>query len=362
MGLSAAYHMRGANPRAHVIVLERAHVGAAASGASAAGVRAMFRHPAERALALRSLERWPDLDRELQAKTGYRRGGGLRIALDAEDWVRAPAHVSEQCADGVPAEIVDRTGVLKLASGVTEGCFGGVYCSIDGQAEAMATVQAFATAARRLGVGIEEDVEVRAILVHKDRAVGVARGDGQQQLSDVVILAAGAWTAPLLAPVGIKLQLQSRALQMLLTEPARPRLAPVLSAFGQNLSLKQLADGSYLIGGGWPAEILAEPANRWAVREASVQGSLAVARAAYPPLVQCAVSRSWAGIEAFGSGDLPYLGPVPGIDGLLVATGFSGHGFALAPVVGDILARLALGQDAWSQVWTGLRADRALVS
>jgi glycine/D-amino acid oxidase-like deaminating enzyme len=40
---------------------------------------------------------------------------------------------------------------------------------------------------------------------------------------------------------------------------------------------------------------------------------------------------------------LPVIGPVPGIAGLLVATGFSGHGFALSPLVGDLLARLALG-------------------
>ena len=44
--------------------------------------------------------------------------------------------------------------------------------------------------------------------------------------------------------------------------------------------------------------------------------------------------------------DLPVLGPVPGLDGVLVAAGFSGHGFALAPIVGDVLARLALGRDA----------------
>src|SRR4029077_15775947 len=81
MGLSAAFHLRRADPGAEVTVLERGRVGAAASGASAAGVRAMGRDPAERALALASLARWPDLDRELEAPTGYRRGGGLRLPL-----------------------------------------------------------------------------------------------------------------------------------------------------------------------------------------------------------------------------------------------------------------------------------------
>src|SRR5260370_28544539 len=81
MGLSAAFHLRRADPGAEVTVLERERVGAAASGASAAGVRGMGRDPAERAPALASLARWPDLDRELEAPTGYRRGGRLRLAL-----------------------------------------------------------------------------------------------------------------------------------------------------------------------------------------------------------------------------------------------------------------------------------------
>src|SRR5712664_3287445 len=109
MGLSAAFHLRRADPGAVVTVLERERVGAAASGASAAGVRVMGRDPAERALALASLARWPDLDRELEAPTGYRRGGGLRLALDDAAWGAAPAWVAEQRADGVPVDLVTRT-------------------------------------------------------------------------------------------------------------------------------------------------------------------------------------------------------------------------------------------------------------
>src|SRR5262245_58065736 len=106
MGLSAAFHLRRAAPGARVTVLERARVGAAASGASAAGVRVMGRDPAERAMARASLARWLELDRELEGATGYRRGGGLRVALDADAWAETPAWVAEQCADDVPLEVV----------------------------------------------------------------------------------------------------------------------------------------------------------------------------------------------------------------------------------------------------------------
>jgi sarcosine oxidase subunit beta len=362
MGLSAGWHIARTQPRTRVTVLERARPGAAASGASAAGVRIMGRDPAERPLALAGLARWPDLDRELEGTTGYRRGGGLRIALDDEAWHDVPAWAAEQQGDGVPVELVDAGTVRRLAPGVAPGCRGGVYSRLDGQAEAMATVSAFVTAARRVGVRVEEAVGARALVVERERVVGVARTDGDRQSGDVVIVTAGAWTATLLAPLGIRLPSETRALQMLVTEDAPRALEPVIGAFARRLSLKQLAGGAYLIGGGWPADVHDQAGNGWTLRDESVQASLVVARDVYPALASARVARGWAGLEAFTPDDLPVLGPVPGIDGLLVAAGFSGHGFALAPAVGDVLSRLALGADALVDRWRGLRLERFAVT
>jgi glycine/D-amino acid oxidase-like deaminating enzyme len=358
MGLSAAVHLRRAERRARVTVLERGRVGDAASRASAAGVRVMGRDPAERALALESLARWPDLDRELDGRTGYRRSAGLRVALDEAGWAEARATVEEQRADGVPVELVDAAAAHRLAPGLSPECRGGVHCPIDGQAEAVATVDAWATAARRLGVNIEEGVGAVALAVEGTRVAAVDRSDGTRLPCDAALVAGGAWSAALLAQIGVKLPLRGRGLQMVLTDAAPESLTPVVGAFGRPLSLKQLADGAYLIGGGWPARVPDDGVNRWEVLEDSVRGSLEVARAVYPPLVTRTVARSWAGIEAFTPDYLPVLGPVRGLDGLLVAAGFSGHGFALVPAVGDVLARLALGLDPLAHLWRGLRADR----
>jgi sarcosine oxidase subunit beta len=362
MGLSAAWQLGRLERGARVTVLERAQAGAAASGASAAGVRVMGRDPAERRLALASLARWPGLDRELEGQTGYRRGGGLRVAFETEAWRQVPDWVAEQRADGVPVEVIDAALALRLAPGLAPGVRGGVFCAMDGQAEAMPTVEAFLAAARRLGAHVEDGVGARGLVVERGRVVAVTRSDGPSQPCDVAVVAAGAWTAGLLAPLGVRLPIATRALQMLLTEAAPAALDPVIGAFDRKLSLKQLETGAYLIGGGWPADITDEPANAWALRPDSVSASLAVAREIHPPTGRCALARGWAGLEAFTPDDLPVLGPVPGIDGLLVAAGFSGHGFALSPAVGDVLARLALGQDAQDEVWRGLRVERFDVS
>jgi sarcosine oxidase subunit beta len=358
MGLSAAFHVRRLDPSVAVTVLERAHAGAAASGASAAGVRVMGRHPAERALALESLSRWPDLDRELDGKTRYRRDGGLRVALDLASWHAVPAWIAEQRADGVPLEMLDAPAARKIAPDVSPATLGAVFSPLDGQAEAMPTVLAFAAAARRLGAKIDDGADVRSIVVERGRVVAVDRRDGRREACDVAIVAAGAWSVRLLAAHGLRLPFETRALQMLLTEPAPRSLAPVVGCFDRKLSLKQLGDGAYLIGGGWPGRITDEAANAWEVLDESVAASRAVAAEVYPPVARCRIARRWTGLEAFTPDEIPIIGPVPGVDGLFVAAGFSGHGFALSPAVGDILARLALGRDARENLWRGLAVER----
>src|SRR5437867_2368187 len=95
---------------------------------------------------------------------------------------------------------------------------------------------------------------------------------------------ASRWSWSTRPRLGVGLPLRGRGLQMLLTDAAPASLTRVVGCFGRALSLKQLDDGAYLIGGGWPARIPDERQNRWEVLAESVRGSLEVARAVYPPL------------------------------------------------------------------------------
>ena len=89
-----------------------------------------------------------------------------------------------------------------------------------------------------------------------------------------------------------------------------------------------------------------------------MKASLEVAGEVCPAVRGRGLAQSWAGLEAFTHDELPVIGPVPGVEGVIAAAGFSGHGFALSPVVGDVLARLALGRDARLPLWNELRFDR----
>ena len=136
-------------------------------------------------------------------------------------------------------------------------------------------------------------------------------------------------------------------------------LQPVVSAFGRRLSLKQLDDGAYLIGGGWPAHVTDEAANAWELQD---DERARQSRGRPRGLPAGGRTASWRGA---GRGSRRSCrttcrcsGRCRACPGSLVAAGFSGHGFALSPIVGDILARLALGHDARADLWRGLRLDR----
>src|SRR5207237_4708429 len=173
-----------------------------------------------------------------------------------------------------------------------------------------------------------------------------SRTDQGKGLSQNVVLAGGVWSEQLAASSRLLLPIRSRALQMILSSPAQPHnLQPVLSALGRSLSLKQLPDGAFLLGGGW----LGDPTpdrRSYTLRPASVQGNWTTACELLPKVSQQRIARTWCGLEAQSIDNIPFIGNIPGLDGLTLALGFSDHGFALAPAVGRTVPDQVSGKPA----------------
>jgi sarcosine oxidase subunit beta len=126
---------------------------------------------------------------------------------------------------------------------------------------------------------------------------------------------------------------------MLLTTELPLALYPVVGCVSKLLSLKQLMNGRYLIGGGWPASVYQDSAAPLARnRHDSITGSASHSSAIWPALLQTKVLRVWAGLEAETDDVVPILGPVDHLEGFIMASGFSGHGFALSPYIGVLIA------------------------
>jgi sarcosine oxidase subunit beta len=323
-----------------VTLVEAREVACAASGASAGGVRQQGRDPRELPIALRAIAMWPSLSDELGADLEYYQDGHLTLVVDEADLPALEASVARQRDGGLDLRMLYGDEVRAVAPHVAPDVLAGSYCPTDGHANPIATTRAFAAAAVRAGARLLERTPATALLTDGSRVRGVMTPAGPLE-ADWVVIAAGAWSAGLCAAIGVTLPVQARAPQMMLTTPMPHALDPVVGCVGKLLSLKQLRHGHYLIGGGWPASVYLDverPIGR--NQHNSVAGSARASSSVWLLLRNTGVVRVWAGLEAETEDVVPILGAVPGVDGLLLATGFSGHGFALAPYIGVLLADL----------------------
>lgn len=344
IGSSIAYHL--AKQAHRVLVVEQSQVATepAASWASAGGVRRQGRHPAEAQLAIEAIGRWQTLEQELDADLHYRRGGNLFLAESEAERAPLLAYIQEQHEHGfTDVQLLDQQEVHALVPGLSEHVVAGSYSPHDGQADPPRTTRAFTAAARRHGAIYWENTCAQALLTDGDRVVGVRteRGD---VLAPYVVLAAGAWSDVLASAIGLHLPIRTQAFQIVLSTPASPNiLSPVVSALNRTLSLKQLPDGAFMLGGGWLGDPTSDRRS-FTLRSESVQGNWQTAYELLPVVGQQHIARAWCGLEAVSIDEIPFVGAVKGVDGLILALGFSGHGFAISPAVGRCIADLIMGR------------------
>jgi sarcosine oxidase, subunit beta len=285
---------------------------------------------------------WPRLEEELGADMHYRQVGHITLAEREEDVSSLADWVDDQRQRGLSIEMVYGDDLRQIAPAIGPQFLAGSYCPTDGHANPYRSTRAFVNAAQRAGARILTDTAVTGIETEGGRISGVETSGGNLAC-DWVLNAAGAWASDLSMWLGLRIPVRPRAPQMMVTRPYEHVLDPVLGCLGRKLSLKQLPGGEFLIGGGWPG-IPDLPRDTCFVQPASVQGSARDVSAVLPATAKLSVVRAWAGLEANSIDDMPILGPVPGIDGYLLATGFSGHGFCLAPHVGVMARRWITGE------------------
>ena len=337
-GAAAAYELSKAGVQTAII--EAGEVGSVASGASAGGVRQQNRDPRELPIAMKAIQRWPHLEEELGADLHYLQDGHVHLVEFEDDLPAVENRVKRERDAGLEIEMVYGQDLHELVPGVAEHVIAGSYCRTDGHAMPPWVARAYVQAAVRCGATLYQFTRVTGLTFGQDQIIGVETTGGDISC-DWVINAAGAWGGELAKLAGVSLPVETRALQMLLTEQMPPKLKQVLGCVSKQVSLKQIPTGSYLIGGGWDGDVCQD--RRFGrVRGGSIMGSAAHSSTIYPLLARTRLLRSWTGLEAFASDGVPILGPVPEVPGFLIACGFSGHGFALAPQIGVILREMVM--------------------
>jgi sarcosine oxidase, subunit beta len=343
-GITAAWEL--ARQGAEVVVLEAATVAAGASGGvGERGVRANCRDPRELPLARLAADWWPDLAAEADVRGAYRRSGHLQLIERAEDLAEALVVAERQLRHGIHTELVGRDQLRELEPEVSEGVVAALYCPDDGVADHTAVTTGLARAASRAGIEIREQAPVAGLERRGDRIERVALAGGATvRIGRALLVAANFGSCDLLRGVGTELPVGPVLPQVIVTPPLDT--APVRHLIGhahRRLALKALRDGRVMVSGGW--------LGRWdpdagvgRVDPEAVAGNLAEAAAVFPALDGAEVEVARADrTEAVTPDLIPVIDRIAGADNAFVATGWSGHGWAIAPAAGRLLVEWMRG-------------------
>jgi len=334
IGLSVARQLRerGLAP----LVLERAGIGAGASGVQPGGVRQQWGTRVNCLLARESAAFYRRAEELLQSpvELGFRACGYLFLAHSDAALAGLRASVAVQNEAGVPSRVVTPEEAAEIVPGLrVESIVGGAWCDEDGYFDRpQSVVEAFA---RGLRVEIAEVTGLRP-----DGAGWALRlRDGGLVRAGTVVVAAACETVALVAPLGVDLPIEPEDRHLFLSEPIRERLLePLVISPERRFAAKQLGSGRVLASALDATGDAEEKASRW---RASVRARI---RELLPILEYVEFPICVGGVYDVTPDRQPAVGTVPGRDGLWVAAGFSGHGFMLAPAVGRILADAIAGR------------------
>jgi sarcosine oxidase subunit beta len=339
-GASIAFHLaaRGAGD---VILLEREAVGAGPTRHSTAIVRLHAAQPLLVRMAAHGLRVYRAFREIVGASAGFTRTGML-FGVDPADRETLAENVAVGRAEGVETHLVDAAQVDEIDPRVAAGELAWCYEPEAGYCDPYLVAAGFASAAVRSGAALVEGVAVTALADGRVTTTAGAVDAG------AVVAAAGPWTAPLLAPLGYALPIVPAP-----AEVARFRLPdgfgtppPAVADFSAaQLYFRPAEDGFLEVGSLDPrhAERALDPDDvpegipRATAREyrRRLAGRLRGAGRGH-------VRGGFTGVHAVTPDRQPAIGAVPGTERVFLAAGFSGHGFELAPAVGQAVAELVL--------------------
>lgn len=343
-GVAIAYHLakRGCP---NVVVIERDYLASGATGRCGAGVRQQWGTEMNLRMSIPSIKMFETMNEELEydGDIEFKQGGYLLLAYTEAGWEQFQKNVALQHQFGLGVRLCSPSEAKEIVPHLnTEGLLGATFNQSDGHCNPFHVTDAYAKAARRLGVEINTHTEVLAIRKVGERISGVETTRGFIATPKVVN-AAGAWSKVVAEMVGLEVPIYPERHQILVTEPVAPLQGPMVMSFHHHIYCQQTPHGSFIMGLGDPSEGPSyNQRSSWQFLDEMAQKITWL----LPPLKGVRVVRQWAGLYEMTPDRTPILGEVPAVPGFYLAAGFSGHGFMLAPMTGVLLAETILGMQA----------------
>jgi glycine/D-amino acid oxidase-like deaminating enzyme len=346
MGTATAYHL--AKRGIDVTLFEKKHLAAGSTGLSCGVIRQHYSIETLARMAFRALGVWENFDEIIGGEAGFRKSGII--------WVAGPEHEEEFIGNvkmlqsiGINASLLDIEELQEIAPYLeTSDVRIGIYEPDGGVADGSMACNAFAQRTRELGGKVKQDVKVLNIRVDGGRIVGVNTTDGPVD-APVVINTAGPWGPELLKRIGIEVQAEPSRHQVVsfkqpddFQNPLHPAIADFINGFYTRSDTGGLSNVGSLEDD--TSDIVHDPDSYNSKTDRSfVEDMVERSSRRIPDLNRGKVQSGWAGIYTVTPDWRPILDKVDQLPGLVIGLGFSGSGFKMGPVVGEILADLATG-------------------
>jgi sarcosine oxidase subunit beta len=358
VGVASAYYL--AERGADVTLLEKASLGSGSTDRAAGGIRAQFSTAVSIELSKRSIEVWERFEEEFGVDIEYRRPGYMYVARTEETADRLRSAIPFQNDHGVPSEFLTPEEATEYVPGLRTGAYvGTAYCPTDGFADPHLGLQGFSRGAAEAGTDIRTGVEVTDLSA-RDGDVTVETTDGRYD-PEYVVLAAGAWSPTVARTAGLDLRVSPRRRQAMVVDPERPvpDSNPLVTDLDAGCYFRPERDGKALLGGHFDEDDPEQDPDRyrtstdldWTVEALEEASGVADY---FGPATE--VVRGWAGVYGVTPDHHPII--EESLPGLVVATGFSGHGFMQSPATGRVVSELVLDGEACTVDVSELRADR----
>jgi len=339
MGVSTAYHLArlGVGP---VIVLERDTVCSGSTALASGGIRHQYANRLGVELTTHSIVTYERFKDEFGVDPNFRQHGYLILIGSEDELATARRSVALQRSLGVHVELLDAAATRALCPYLnTADLLGATYTPRDGYADPYLCATAIAARARDLGVTIKQQHEVHGFLRHSDRVRGVTTAAGSFEARATVI-ATGAWSGVVGRLAGVDIPVSPHRRHKFMTAPFPASRIPAATPFiidpHTNFSLRREGPG-LLLGHGRRDE----PDGFSTEIDRSLEPALierAIHRA--PVLADAELMRAWAGLYEMSPDQTGIVSAVPGVTGLHVIAGFSGHGFMHGPIAGQLMAEM----------------------
>ncbi len=335
-GCALAYEL--AKRGKDVVVIDRRHIAAGATGRCGAGIRQQWSTKENAILAKKSVEIFENLSNELNYDIDFRQGGYLIAIHDENDMKQAKKNVEMQKSIGLDVRIIDADEIKEIVPILDPKgmeAIGATFCPTDGHASPFKTVYGYAMAAIKHGAKFYKFTEAKKIKVEDNAIKSVVTDRGEIKTS-IVVNAAGAWSSQVAKMVGIELPNKPVRKEALVTEPIKRIFDAMVISFRHGIYFSQMEEGQIL--GGIPSP--EERVGYYMESTFSFLQHMAYMLGKYAPVLKSInVMRQWTGFYDVTPDALPILGKTS-VEGFIQCNGFSGHGFMISPMVARLLAQL----------------------